>query len=350
MNIESLQKFLLEKNVPKFRLKQIEEAVFRTGKEHFQEIKELPADLRLFLKNEFDSVYSFLVEKVLESENGSAAKALLKLKDGLLIETVLISPKSEIWTACISVQVGCPLKCDFCATGKMGLTRNLTTEEIADQVLFWKNYCWKNRLGKGLTNVVVMGMGEPFLNYENLKKALEIMTNNELLGLGSRRISISTAGIPEGMKKLAENFPQINLALSLHFADQEKREKYMPIAKKYDLKSLILGLKYYLKKANRKVFLEYLLLDGINDKKEDLEKLVEFVKSFSANHLLTINLIGYHQHQLSPFKSVSKQRIKKVKTFLEKQGLAVTIRKSLGEDIEGACGQLVGSGKTNFNY
>lgn len=341
MELGELEEILNKNNQQKFRLNQIRKAVFEDGVSSFLEISNLPKDLRELLNNEI-RMLSFDVEKMLISKDERSAKALFKLSDGNFIESVLISPKGGDWSVCISTQVGCPIGCAFCATGKMGFKRNLTSEEITDQVLFWLQFLKaKSQKLKAISNIVYMGMGEPFLNWENVKESLKILTDKNIFNFGSRSISVSTAGIPEGIEKLAQEFPQINLAISLHFADDEKRKKYMPISNKYDLVEIKKAIENYFTKTNRKIFIEYVMLDGINDSEEDLEKLVSYLKSFEKSYLLHINLISYNSNS-DEFNSSSGNKIQNFKNLLLQNKINCTIRKSLGQDIQGACGQLAG--------
>lgn len=359
MNIEKLEVFLQEHSQPKFRLEQVKKAIFQDGISNFSAMTNLPKDLREELEKEMEML-SFEVEKILVSKDKKSAKALFKLLDGKFIESVLISPLENVWSVCVSSQVGCPLGCAFCSTGQMGFSRNLTAEEITDQVLFWKGFLRnpsgfttppsrrvrqdtfpEYRGGGILNNVVYMGMGEPFLNWGEVSRSLRDLIDPELFGLGARSISVSTAGIPEGILKMAEEFPQVNLALSLHFGSDEKRNKCMPINRQYDLIKLREALQKYFELSNRKVFLEYVMLDGTNDNQKDADDLARFVKSIGKLQLLHINLIRYNSTG-SKFKSSSKEQTLKFKNYLLGQNLSVTIRKSLGEEIQGACGQLAG--------
>jgi 23S rRNA (adenine2503-C2)-methyltransferase len=337
MNIEKLKEILKTHKQPKFRLSQIKKAVFQDGVSSFSEISNLPKNLREILDKEM-KILSFEAEKVLVSRDKNSIKALLKLTDGNKIETVLISPKPGDWSACLSSQVGCPLNCAFCATGQTGFKRNLSTEEISDQVLFWKQYL-KNNLK--LTSVVYMGMGEPFLNWPAVKKSLEILMDKDGLNFGSRSISISTVGVPGGIEKLASDFPQINLAISFHFANDEARKKYMPADNNFNLENLKEDLEKYFEKSNRKVFLEYILFDGLNDGERDAKELIKFIKNFKKSYLLHINLIKYNETS-GKFRPSSSKAIQKFKSYLLRNRVGVTIRKSLGTDIQGACGQLAG--------
>jgi len=386
MNFQNLEKILKENNEPSFRLKQIQKAIYQDGVLDFAEITTVSKDLREILKKEID-ILSFSINKILVSSDRRSIKALLKLKDGNLIETVLISPKIGDWSACISSQVGCPLGCGFCATGRSGFKRNLTAEEITDQVLFWRGYLRNSSLdlthnpspyeGEGghadkVNNIVYMGMGEPFLNWEAVDKSLKNLINPDLFGFGSRSISISTAGIPEGVEKLAAEFPQVNLAISLHFATDEQRDKFMPINKKHNLSELRNSLRNYFKTSNRKVFIEYIMLDGINDSIEDADNLIKYLKSIGKLQLLHVNLIRYNSTVIASeakqsrsnkdklnsarlprrsedgaprndiIKSSNSGVVREFKDYLVRDGISATIRKSLGEDIQGACGQLAG--------
>ena len=347
MNLTKLQEILTRHDQSKFRLEQIQKAIFGDSVSTWDEITTISKDLREILKKEFN-LLSFEVEKILEAKNGQSAKALLKLSDGNLIETVLISPKPGIWSACVSCQVGCQMGCRFCATGRLGWQRDLTAEEITDQVLFWKQYL-KNKFRNpkseirncDIGNIVYMGMGEPFLNWENVRESLKIFTDNKLFGFGSRSISVSTSGIPDGIRKLAEEFSQINLAVSLHFADDEKRSRFMPVNIKYNLGELCESLRDYFQKTKRKVFIEYILLDGINDSVAEAKKVVDYLKSVGRTHLLHVNLIRYNPTG-EELKSSSGNKAQKFKNYLLKNKINATIRKSVGEEIQGACGQLAG--------
>lgn len=340
MNIEKLEQFLQENGLPKFRLGQIQKAIFQDGAFSFSEITTLSKDLREKMEKEL-RVLSFDVEKVLTAKDGQSIKALLKTEDGSLIETVLISPKPGIWSACISCQVGCAMGCRFCATGKMGFKRNLTAEEITDQVLFWRQYLKKNKIEGNFSNIVYMGMGEPFNNWSEVSQSIEILTDEKLFGFGSRSLSVSTSGIAEGILKMATEFPQVNLAISLHFASDEKRDRFMPVNKKDNLSSLKEALRRYFTITNRKVFLEYIMLDGINDTALDAKLLSDFISAIGSTHLLHMNLIRYNMTS-EDLKPSSKTRTQIFKQELEKYGFHATIRKSLGDEIEAACGQLAG--------
>ncbi len=361
MNIEKIAKILKETNQPKYRLEQVKKAVYKDSAISFAEITTFSKELREKLEKQV-KILSFETEKVLVSKDKDSIKALLKLNDGKYIESVIIFSKVDNWTVCLSCQVGCSLKCAFCATGQSGFQRNLSAEEITDQILFWKNYLNKTQKHKiqntnktqstnhklpttnyKLNNIVFMGMGEPFLNWGEVRKSIENLINPELFGFGSRSISVSTAGIPDGIEKLVKEFPQVNLAISLHFADEQKRNKYMPVSRKYDLRDLRYALQGYFKESRRKVFIEYAMFKGLNDSPYDADSLIDYLKSIKDSYLLHINLIPANTTKGS-FQPSDFQRIKKFQNLLLRNGIKTTIRKSLGTDIQGACGQLT-SGK-----
>jgi len=344
MDIKKLEQFLKDNNQPKFRMGQIKKAVFQDGVPSFSDITTLSKDLRETLEKEM-KILSFDVEKVLIAKNKQSMKALLRLEDGSLIETVLISPISDSWSACISCQVGCQMGCRFCATGKMGFKRNLIAEEITDQILFWKQYLKNNNIPGSFSNIVYMGMGEPFNNWDEVSLSIRNLIDPDLFGFGSRSISVSTAGIAEGIERMAQEFPQVNLAISLHFATDEKRGDFMPINKKDNLESLRMALRKYFELTKRKVFLEYVMLEGTNDSPNDAFNLAKYIKSIGKLQLLHVNLIRYNTTSDPPAGGLtpsSRIRTERFRAELERYGIPVTIRKSLGEEIQGACGQLAG--------
>lgn len=343
MDIKKLEELLYRKKTPDYRKKQIIRAVFDEAVPSFLDITNLPLDLRIYLNDEL-KILPFEVPEVLVSEDKRAIKALLILADKRMIETVLISPKSGQWSACISSQVGCSLGCLFCATGRGGFKRDLKTEEITGQVLFWRQYIKKNKIKGKFDNVVYMGMGEPFLNWENVKKSIQELTDKDLFGFKNRGISVSTAGIPDKIEKFSSEFPQANLAISLHFADDIKRSHFMKINRQYDLGKLGEVLKKYLTKNKRKIFIEYILLKNINDTPADARNLVKFLRRVGNQKLLHINLIRYNAVDFG-LDASSRETTRHFKFLLEKERVSCTIRKSLGEDIEGACGQLAGNRK-----
>ena len=221
MNFETVKEYIKQAGLPNFRIKQVQEALFKKGISSWDEATNLPAPLRENLKKDCP-ILSFTASKIVVSKQDKVAKALLTLQDGLQIETVLLKPQ-DTWSVCVSSQVGCALHCSFCSTGKMGFKRDLTQEEITDQVLFWFEYLRKEKLGERISSVVFMGMGEPLLNYLNVIKAARELSSENHLNIGARHISISTSGIADKLHKLAVDLPQANLAISLHNADNKER-------------------------------------------------------------------------------------------------------------------------------
>lgn len=272
-------------------------------------------------------------KSLISSDTSGTSKALLELADGANIETVLIKHSSH-YTACLSSQVGCALACVFCATGQDGFIRNLEAAEILSQISFWNDYLKKEN--KKIKNVVFMGMGEPFLNWDSLKEALEIINSPKVLNIGQRRITVSTCGIVDKIDAFAKEFQQINLAVSLHSAVDETRSRLMPINRKYPLKALIAACLSYVEQTNRKLFFEYTLFRGINDTDREIRQLVTFI---NKHYLFHLNLIPYHLTNCGFIPTKTKRRNEIISLF-NKNKLAYTIRKSFGTDINAACGQL----------
>lgn len=343
MDIQKLEQFLKERGEAGFRFKQIKKAVFQDAVESFDEITSLPKELRKELAERFD-VVPFSVEAVAGSQDKKSFKALVKLRDGKCIETVLMNQSGDAWSVCVSTQVGCAMKCAFCATGKLGFQRNLSSEEIWGQVLFWKQWmkAGPDKAEGRISHVVYMGMGEPFNNQENVFESIRVLTDKEMLGLAQRGVSVSTSGILPGIEKFGEEFPQVNLAISLHSANNELRSELMPVNKAYDLEKLAGSLKKYFTVSKRQVFVEYILLDGKNDSLAHAKELADYLKTIGYRHLLHVNLIVFNPIQGAPFTPSSQEQARKFRDFLIKNGISATIRKSMGQDIEGACGQLAG--------
>ncbi|MEK9132866.1 MAG: 23S rRNA (adenine(2503)-C(2))-methyltransferase RlmN [Patescibacteria group bacterium] len=329
INPKALREFLSKKSIPAYRSKQIMHAVYKEAKDDFQKIVILPKNVRDLLIANL-KVFCFEVEREVESKSGDTTKTLFKLKDGSLIEGVLMHFKDGRNSVCVSSQVGCPLKCAFCATGARGFTRNLTAEEIADQVLYFNH-----KLKKRVTHVVFMGMGEPLLNYENVMEAISVLNDEDLFGIAARHITVSTAGIIPGIEKLMQAKIQINLALSLHAPNQTLREKLMPIANSYKLPDLMKAVLSYLNATRRRISYEYVMLKGINDSASHAEELSKLLRG----QLCHVNLIPYNETYLG-FSNAGRPQIETFRKILEKHKVPVTIRVSLGQDISAACGQL----------
>ncbi len=340
MNFERVKQYIKDAKLPNFRIAQVQEAVFKRGISSWDEASNLPADLRAKLSKE-QPILSFKVSKMVVSHQDRTAKALLTLKDGLQIETVLLKPQ-DTWSVCVSSQVGCALHCSFCSTGKMGFKRDLTEEEITDQVLMWYQYIRKEKLGERISSVVFMGMGEPLLNYGNVVNAARDLSNPDYFNIGARHISISTSGIADKLHKLAVDLPQVNLAVSLHNADNAERSKLMPVNRRYNLDELKKALEEYIAMAGRQVFLEYSVLENVNSRPEHIRKLADWIYSIKDNYLLHVNLIACN---LGRGEKTDERVVKNFASGLKAMGIGVTIRKSMGNDILAACGQLAAQSK-----
>lgn len=341
MNFDELKKILKESNEPGFRYRQIKDAFCKQAVLSFAEIKNIPKKLANDLETKINPL-SVSLEKIISAKNKLSHKALFRLDDGLLIESVLISALSGTWSACVSSQVGCQLGCRFCATGQNGFKRNLTSEEITDQIIFWKNYVKVNNLPGTFSHIVFMGMGEPFLNWPEVKQALNQIISPDYFAFGARHISVSTSGIATGIKDLARDFPQVNLAFSLVFPDNKQRDEYMPVNRKHDLNDMRKAIEYYIGVTNRKVFLEYIMLAGINDQQHHAEKINDFINSIeNGPKLLHVNLISYNNTS-AEFSASDPKTVKNFLNALQRKHISATIRKSLGDEISGACGQLAG--------
>lgn len=338
MDPERIRSWLKAKGQPAYRAAQVLKAAV-AGASGYGEITVLPRELRQALERELP-LSSAALDSVRVSKDGAAHKAVLKLADGLRVETVLLNPKPGHWSACISSQVGCALRCDFCATGLMGLKRDLSAEEIADQILFWRRYLKEHKLPQRLSNVVYMGMGEPFHNTAAVFKSIRWLTDPALYGFGQRHIAVSTAGVAPGIEAFGHEFRQASLALSLHAADDALREKLVPLNKAYPLARLRESLLRYFESSKQKVFIEYILLQGENDRPEHAERLAAYLRSIGRPELLHVNLIVFNPTATAHSPAL-KDAARAFKDILEKRGVHATIRKNLGRDIEGACGQLI---------
>jgi 23S rRNA (adenine2503-C2)-methyltransferase len=335
MNLSKLSNILQAE--PKYRFVQVNKAVWQDFISSWQEVSNLPKSLREKLDQECPLAITAEIDK--NSSKNKSVKALITLEDGEAIETVLIRQKDKRNTVCVSSQVGCALACEFCATGNFGFRRNLKAEEIVEQVIFWSRYLKAEKKEEKVDNIVFMGMGEPFLNYTEFIKAAKFLNNPETLNIGSRRMSVSTSGITEGIKRLAGEKMQINLAISLHAANDNLRRDLMPIAQKYNIHEILKTVDNYITKTGRRVMFEYLMMKEINDSDKDAFELVKLMKK----PLYIVNLIPYNP--TGRFKPSSRERIEKFKKILEESGVAVTVRLSFGADISAACGQLRGKKK-----
>lgn len=336
MNLEKLTSSLGRE--PKFRLKQAWRAVYADLIDDWNKATILPLALRHKLNEECPLA---IKAEIFKSRHKNSVKALISLADGLKIETVLLSHDDGRNTVCVSSQAGCALGCLFCATGKIGFKRNLTAAEVIEQVLFWARRL-KSR-GERVTNLVFMGMGEPFLNYENVLAAIKILNAQDGLKLGARHISISTVGVSDGIKKLAREPLQVNLAVSLHAPNDELRAEIIPANRKYSLDAIIQELNDYLKQTGRRVMIEYLMIDDFNDSPAQALELAGLLNKIEPP-LFFVNLIAYNP--TAEFKPSPVKKVFEFKKILREQKIDVTERYRFGQDIKAACGQLVGENYT----
>ena len=328
----NLQDWFLEQDEKKFRANQVWEWLWQKSALDFDEMSNLSLELRQKLKN------NFLINAVrLDSSQFSSDRTIksgFKLHDGHLVEGVLIPTQSRM-TACVSSQVGCSLSCKFCATGYMGRARNLTAAEIYDQVVLIKKQAEDNYQAP-LTNVVYMGMGEPLLNYAATLQSIDRLTAEDGLNWSPKRITVSTAGIAKMIKKLGDDGVKFNLALSLHAANDIKRNTIMPINESNSLVNLRDALNYFYAKTGNAITLEYIVFHGFNDTLEDAKDLLEFVKRVPSK----VNIIEYNPIAEAKYRNADPEAIDKFAKFLEQRGVTVNVRRSRGKDIDAACGQL----------
>mgnify|MGYP001249456509 CR=1 FL=1 len=333
ISVENLQKFCSEHKLPKFRANQITEWLWKKRVTSFDEMTSLSKPMRDLFTAHF-SINPVKLHKGERSVDGTI-KYSLQLHDKLLVEGVLIPSKKRL-TACVSTQVGCSLACEFCATGTMKLERNLTASEIYDQVFILNEEAISN-FGKPLSNIVFMGMGEPLLNYKALLESINLITTEKGLGMSPKRITVSTAGISKMIKKLGDDGVRFNLAISLHSANDNKRDILMPINQKINLEELRESIRYFYDKTGSRVTYEYILFKDLNDSIEDAQKLAQFAKASPCK----INLIEYNTVDDLPYEKSSNKVTERFITYLEKRNIIANLRKSKGKDINAACGQLV---------
>jgi 23S rRNA (adenine2503-C2)-methyltransferase len=322
---------------PAYRLRQARATVLGRLCRSWEEATDLPKGLRQLLERE---VPLDIPARLVESGDGSTAKAAIRLADGETIETVLMRHRTRRNTVCVSSQVGCPLGCAFCLTGDRGYSRDLTRSEIVEQVLFWNRFLQKS--ASRVANVVFMGMGEPFLNYDEVLAAIRVLNAPDGLGIGARRISISTAGIIPGIERLASEGIQVNLSLSLHAPDNELRSRLMPINETYPIESVLASAAACIERTSRRVMVEYLLLAGVNDSPDQAGRLAGLLKS-RLGRLFFVNLISYNR--TGKYGPSPAPAVREFLRVLEGEGIAVTRRYRFGSDIEAACGQLAGKGQ-----
>ncbi|MCB0565997.1 MAG: 23S rRNA (adenine(2503)-C(2))-methyltransferase RlmN [Phaeodactylibacter sp.] len=329
-----LEDLFREIGEPRFRAQQVHEWLWKKGAHSFDAMTNLSKKLREHL-NEHFAINAITLDKLQHSADGTI-KSRFRLHDEHLIESVLIPvPDDRRFTVCVSSQVGCSLSCTFCATGRMKRVRNLDAGEIYDQVVLVNRQA-EETFGHPLTNIVYMGMGEPLLAYKNVLESVERLTSPDGLNMSPRRITISTAGIAKMIKKLADDGVKFNLALSLHAADDEKRNQIMPINEQNDLNSLMEALRYFYRATRNRISYEYIAFQNFNDSLEDAARLAELCRYFPV----MVNIIEYNPIDGAPFLKATEHRIDDFAKYLRDQGVMVTVRRSRGKDIDAACGQL----------
>lgn len=335
MSYSELEDFFKSIDEPRYRAEQFAQWIYRKKLRDFSDITNFKKELKDKLEmNAF--IYSLKLRSSQTSKDGTK-KYLFALEDGELIETVLLRQKKENEgtrnTLCISTQVGCPMNCSFCATGQAGFERDLKTSEIIAQIADVE------RIEKlKINNVVFMGMGEPFLNYDNVVRAIKIINEKKFFNIGIRKITVSTCGLVPEINRFAEEELDVVLAVSLHSADDTKRSSIMPVNRRYNLEELKKAIAHYISKINRRVTLEYAMIRGFNDKPEDLRKLISFCQGLKVH----VNLIPINETEEEYKKS---EKAEYFASELKKKNIESTVRQERGADIDAACGQLKGKGR-----
>lgn len=334
---EQLTETLKSMNEPAFRAKQVWEWIWQKHAASFADMSNLPKALREKLGEQF-SLPSLSVDTTQQSEDGTI-KSRFRTHEGHAIEGVLI-PTDTRMTACVSSQIGCSLSCKFCATGYLERKRNLDFDEIVDEVALLNRQA-EEATGKRLSNIVFMGMGEPLLNYKNVMKAIERITAEDGLAMSPRRITVSTAGVAKMIRQLGDDGVRFKLALSLHAANDEKRNVIMGINETNNLKSLIDALNYFYKKTKNEITLEYILFKDFNDSLKDADELIKIYRQVPAD---LVNIIEYNPIDLAKFEKPDEQKVETFMSYLEKNRVNARLRRSRGKDIDAACGQLANKG------
>lgn len=333
-----IAELLKQKGEAAFRAKQIYEWLWKKTAHSFDDMSNLSKPLRDWLNEHF--VINAVTISDMQVSSDRTIKCAMKLADNNVVESVLI-PTTSRMTACISSQVGCSLTCKFCATGKLKRLRNLNADEIYDQVALVKNLA-ESRYNQNLTNIVYMGMGEPLLNYAEMMRSVDRITSPSGLGMSPQRITVSTAGIAKMIKKLGDDGAKFNLALSLHAANDEKRNHIMPINETNTLEALAEALNYFYEKTGTRVTFEYIVFKDFNDGIQDARELADFCRKTTAK----VNIIEYNPIEDGEFKQTTPERLEAFKNHLESKGIIVNVRRSRGKDIDAACGQLVNKNKS----
>lgn len=333
LSLTELQQNFVERGEKSFRAQQVYEWLWKKSITSFDDMSNLSKELRDYLNINYCINAVSIHQTQVSSDN--TIKYAFKLYDDNLVEGVLI-PTEDRMTACVSSQVGCSLSCKFCATGYMERKRNLDFAEIYDQVALIAQESL-SRYQIPLSNVVFMGMGEPMLNYNNTIQAIDKITSHQGLGMASKRITVSTAGIAKMIQKLGDDGVKFNLALSLHAANDTKRNKIMPINEQNSLSALLEALHYYYEKTKNKITYEYIVFDNFNDDIEDAKELLKFCKKIPCK----VNIIEYNPIPFATFINTNDDKLQRFAKYLQNNGIVTVLRRSRGKDIDAACGQLV---------
>lgn len=337
LSLQELEQYFVNNGEKKFRAKQVYDWLWQKGARHFDDMSNVGKELRARLAEHF-SLPAISIDTVQHSMDGTI-KTRFKTFDNHLVEGVLI-PTDERKTACVSSQIGCSLTCKFCATGFMDRVRNLSYDEIYDQVILINKQSL-DTYGQKLSNIVFMGMGEPLLNYGNVLQAVERISAEDGLAMSPRRITVSTAGVAKMIKKLGDDNVKFKLALSLHAANDKKRNEIMPINESNNIAALTDALNYYYKKTKQSVTFEYILFRNFNDSLKDAEELVKVYRRVPAD---LVNLIEYNPIDGGHFSKPSDEKVEAFMHYLESQKVNARLRRSRGKDIDAACGQLANKG------
>jgi 23S rRNA (adenine2503-C2)-methyltransferase len=333
LNYFDLEQFFLTIGEPKFRAKQVWEWLWQKHAHSFADMTNISKDLRQKMGDYF-YLPALTIGATQVSADGTV-KSGFKTHEGHLCEGVLI-PTEKRFTACVSSQIGCSLSCRFCATGYIERKRNLDFDEIYDEVVLINQQCEKI-YGKKLSNIVFMGMGEPLLNYKNVLKAIDRITAEDGLGMSPRRITVSTAGVAKQIRQLGDDKVRFKLALSLHAANDTKRNEIMPINESNNLKAIIDALNYFHKQTKNEITLEYILFNDFNDSISDADELIKIYRQVPAD---LVNIIEYNPIEFAKFEKPSEEKTAAFMAYLEKNKVNARLRRSRGKDIDAACGQL----------
>lgn len=332
MTVEMLENYFISINDKKFRAVQVYEALYKKRVKDIDDAPNIPTNIKSKIKEDFDTSFITIISK---QESSDVNKYLFKLKDGNTVEAVLM--RHDYGTSlCISSQVGCNMGCKFCESGRLKKVRNLDASEMVMQILLVME-----DIGDRITHIVIMGIGEPFDNYDNVMNFVRIINHPKGIGIGSRHITISTCGIVPKIYEFMKEDGQVNLAISLHAPNNSIRDNIMPINKVYRIEDVMEAIMVYIEKTNRRVTFEYILLKGLNDSVENAKELAKLIRGMNAY----VNLIPYNETENLDFKRSSKDSIMRFYDILKKEKISVTIRKEFGGNIDAACGQL----RANFN-